>query len=101
MGTGSFPGIKRPWRGVDHPPPHNAEVKEGVQLYLFPFLAFVVCSWMSFTFTFTDIALVNTQNVPVTKIVDSSSIQCAETKYGLRIQLLALVFMTHEVWLNA
>jgi len=45
--------------------------------------------------------LVNTQNVSVTKIVDSSSIQRAETKYGLRIQFLALVFMTHEMWLNA
>jgi hypothetical protein len=45
--------------------------------------------------------LVNTQNVSVTKIVDSSSIQRAETKYGLRIQFLALVFMIHEVWLNA
>jgi len=21
MGTGSFPGVKRPGRGVDHPPP--------------------------------------------------------------------------------
>jgi len=29
------------------------------------------------------ITLVNTHNVFVTKIVDSSSIQCAETKYGL------------------
>ena len=47
------------------------------------------------------IALVNTQNVSVTKIGDSSSIQRAETKYGLRIQFLALVFMIHEVWLNA
>ena len=47
------------------------------------------------------IAMVNTQNVSVTKIVDSSSIQRAETKYGLRIQFLALVFMIHEVWLNA
>ena len=45
--------------------------------------------------------LVNTQNVSVTKIVDSSSFQRAETKYGLRIQFLALVFMIHEVWLNA
>ena len=45
--------------------------------------------------------LINTQNVSVTKIVDSSSIQRAETKYGLRIQFLALVFMTHEMWLNA
>ena len=47
------------------------------------------------------ITLADTQNVSVTKIVDSSSIQRAETKYGLRIQLLALVVMIHEVWLNA
>ena len=47
------------------------------------------------------ITLVNTQNVSVTKIVDSPSIQCAESKYGRRIQFLALVVMIHEVWLNA
>jgi hypothetical protein len=47
------------------------------------------------------ITLVHTQNVSVTKIVDSSSIQRAETKYGLRIQGLALVFTIHEVWLSA
>jgi len=47
------------------------------------------------------ITLVNTQNVSATKIIDSSSIQRAETKYGLRIQFLALVVMIHEVWLNA
>ena len=29
-GTGSFPGVKRPGRGVDHPPPSSAEVKERV-----------------------------------------------------------------------
>ena len=26
MGTGSFPGVKRPGRGVDHPPQSNAEL---------------------------------------------------------------------------
>jgi len=31
MGTGSFPGVKRPGRGVDHPPPSSA-VKERVEL---------------------------------------------------------------------
>jgi hypothetical protein len=31
-GTGSFPGIKRPVRGVDHPPPANAEVEGRVEL---------------------------------------------------------------------
>jgi len=36
MGTGSFPGVKQPGRGVDHPPPSRAEVKERVELYLFP-----------------------------------------------------------------
>jgi len=38
MGTGSFPGVMRPGRGVDHPPPFSAEVEEKVGLYLyFPF----------------------------------------------------------------
>ena len=35
MGTESFSGVKRPGRGVDHPPPSSAEVKERVELYLF------------------------------------------------------------------
>ena len=35
MGTGSFPGAKRPKRGVDHPPPSSAQVKERVELYLY------------------------------------------------------------------
>jgi hypothetical protein len=34
MGTGSFPGVKRPGRGVDHPPSSSAEVKERVEVYL-------------------------------------------------------------------
>jgi hypothetical protein len=32
----SFPGVKRPGRGVDHPPSFSAEVKERVELYLYP-----------------------------------------------------------------
>jgi hypothetical protein len=27
MGTGSFPGVKRPGRGADHPLPSSAEVE--------------------------------------------------------------------------
>ena len=34
MGTWSFPGVKRPGPGVDQQPPHIAEVKEIVELYL-------------------------------------------------------------------
>jgi len=35
MGTGSFPVVNRPRRGVDHPPSYSAEVKEKVELYLY------------------------------------------------------------------
>jgi len=35
MGNESFPGVKRPGRGVDHPPSSSAEVKERVELYLY------------------------------------------------------------------
>jgi hypothetical protein len=35
MGTGSFPGVMRPGRRVDHPPPSSAEVKERVELYIY------------------------------------------------------------------
>jgi hypothetical protein len=31
----SFPAVKRPGRGVDHPPPSSARVKERVELYLY------------------------------------------------------------------
>jgi hypothetical protein len=34
MGTRSFSGVKRPGRGVDHPPPPSAEVNE-IELYTF------------------------------------------------------------------
>jgi hypothetical protein len=35
MGTGSFPGVKQLRSGVDHPPTSGAEVKEGIELYLY------------------------------------------------------------------
>ena len=50
-GTGSFPGVKRSGRGVDHPPPSSAEVKERVEIYCYLW-TFVACSSESFTFTF-------------------------------------------------
>ena len=30
-----FPRVKRPGRGVNHPPPSSAEIKERVELYLY------------------------------------------------------------------
>jgi len=35
IGAGSFPGVKRPGRGVDHPPQSSAEVNERVELYIY------------------------------------------------------------------
>jgi hypothetical protein len=35
-GTGFFPWVKRPGRGVDYPPPSSAEVKERVELISTP-----------------------------------------------------------------
>jgi hypothetical protein len=35
IGTGSFPGVKRPGRGVDHHPTSSVEFKERIELYLF------------------------------------------------------------------
>ena len=37
MGTWSFPGVKQPGRGVDHPPASSAEVEGRVELYLYSF----------------------------------------------------------------
>ena len=34
MGTGPFPGVKRPGHGVNHPPPSSADVEEKVELYI-------------------------------------------------------------------
>ena len=35
MGTGSFPGVKRPGRGADHLPPPKRQGHERVELYLY------------------------------------------------------------------
>ena len=40
MSTGSFPGVKRPRRSVDHETPSGTEVKERVELYFYSHLCF-------------------------------------------------------------
>jgi hypothetical protein len=56
-----IPGVKRPGRGVDHPPSSSARVKERVDLYLYspsgpswpvlgrtlPYLILLVCFWQN------------------------------------------------------
>jgi hypothetical protein len=51
MGIGSFPGVKRPGRGVDHPPLSSAEVKESVD-YTPTAPMCLRCRRMTFIFTF-------------------------------------------------
>jgi hypothetical protein len=52
-----FPGVKRPGRGVDHPLPSSAKVKESRAIPLLPFWALVACSRVNFTFTFTSVSV--------------------------------------------
>jgi len=37
IGPGSFPRVKWPGQGVDHPPTSSAQVKEKLELYLYSF----------------------------------------------------------------
>jgi hypothetical protein len=57
MRTGSFPGVHRPERGVDHLPPSSVEVKERVELYFYStsghFGLFYGEIYYIFNFTFT------------------------------------------------
>ena len=49
MGTRSISwGIKRPGRGVNHPPSSSAEVKESSSILLVPLWAFMICSRANF-----------------------------------------------------
>jgi hypothetical protein len=40
IGNGSFPGVKRPRRDVDHPPPYNTEIKKEQSYTFTPPLGF-------------------------------------------------------------
>jgi len=56
MGTGPYPEVKRPGRGVEHPPPFSAEVnrrEKSRTILLLPLWAFVASSRAIFSFTFT------------------------------------------------
>jgi hypothetical protein len=53
MGTGFFPGVKRPGRGVEHPPHLRPKLKEEKSYNSTPLWAFVACFRVNFTFTFT------------------------------------------------
>jgi hypothetical protein len=50
MGTGSFPGVMQPGRGVDHPPTSSAEVYgKSRAISLLPLWAFMACFRATFT----------------------------------------------------
>ena len=47
-----FPAVKRPWRGVDHPPHLTPRLKKSRAIHLLLLWAFVTCSRVTFTFPF-------------------------------------------------
>jgi hypothetical protein len=51
MGTGSFPGVKRPGRGIDHSPHLAPRLKKEKRYTYNPLWALVACSRVTFTFT--------------------------------------------------
>ena len=51
MCIGSFPEVKRPERGVDHPPHLAPRLKKVYSYTSTPLWAFVACSRVSFTFS--------------------------------------------------
>ena len=50
MGTGSFPGVKRPGRGVGHPPLIALRLEKEYGYTCNPLWTFVACSMVNFTF---------------------------------------------------
>ena len=51
MNTGSFPGVKLPRAGVYYSPSSSAEVKERVELYLYPLWTFLAPYAVNLNFT--------------------------------------------------
>jgi hypothetical protein len=54
MGTGSFLGVKRPGRGVDHPSHPASRLKKEYSYTSTLLWAFVGCSRATFTFTYSE-----------------------------------------------
>jgi hypothetical protein len=52
MSNGSFPGVKQPGRGVNHPLPSSAEFKKSRAIHVFRLRAFVAGHRVNSTFTF-------------------------------------------------
>ena len=80
MGTGSFPGVKRPGRGVDHPPPSKRRGHERVELYLYSPSG---PSWPVIGRTF--LHCLPYTGLPNANFIDFSSLSCA-------LHFLAIVF---------
>ena len=58
----SYPGIKRQGRGVDHTPHLGPRLKKEQSCTSTPLWAFVACSSVNFTFTFTFDEFTGTQH---------------------------------------
>ena len=79
MGTGSSLGVKRPGRVVDHPAHLAPRLKKEQSYTSTPLWAFVACSRVSFTFTFTLLTTLfrssRHQSLSLARLIQS--LQCA------------------------
>jgi hypothetical protein len=66
MGTRSFPGIKWPERGADHPPPSSVEVENEYSYTSTPRLGHEACYRVKFTFLLLNIRNAYCQKLDVT-----------------------------------
>jgi len=63
MGIGSFLGVKRPGRDVDHPPHLGPRLKKEYSYNLLPPWGFVACSKVHFTFNFLPQMVCHTNSI--------------------------------------
>jgi hypothetical protein len=59
MGTASPPGVKQPGPGFNHPPPSSAEIKEMVELYIYPTPLWGFTAFTSFSATLRNMGYVD------------------------------------------
>jgi hypothetical protein len=100
----SCPGVKRPGRGVNHPPPSSDKVKEREDLFLLlPLWAFMACFRTNFIFCYLSLKMcgacssekvVNAKLHGVTQ--SSRSPQCVTSTVVLAVTLSQYLLFTRS-----
>jgi hypothetical protein len=104
MGTGSFPGVKRPGRGIDHPHPSSVEVKERVEIYMYS-PSVHACPVLGVNFTFTFLFLLEGESgIEATTFRLSASTNCARcfvcTWWFIIIIIIIIIIFINCNWVD-